>query len=173
MTAQAQETSPDAIEDVSTLETLAPDANALSRNPVQDLRGMRVARPGALAFASFDVDASLTISQDEIRSGAARAFQTADKNKDGVLSIFEQQDWAAAVGAHDGPLANSMTFDANLDRSVSVDEFAAGLLRLASAYTAPETDTLNLSDLLVAPRNGRDQGTRQSRDERRRALPPS
>ena len=120
---------------------------------------------GALVFASFDTDSSLVLTDTEISEGSVRAFKTADKNGDGKMSIFEQQDWAAAVGAHDGPLANSMTFDANLDRQVSPTEFTEGLMRISRAYIDPGNGELPLSNLLEAPAGANHQPREETIEE--------
>ena len=136
------------------LDTLPSKVLTAKAAAKRDLRGLRIARPGALAFASYDSDGSLTVSDDEIRSGAARSFSTADVNGDGFMSIFEQQDWAAAIGAHDGALANSTTFDANFDRRISEAEFIEGMIRLSHAYKNADSGVLRLSDLLEPPAGG-------------------
>lgn len=139
-------------QDAGELDTLPPRIEDGGRKGGgKDLRGVRIARPGALLLASFDTDGSMSLTQAEINAGARRVFVQADKDQSGMLSIFEQQDLAARAGSHDGPLANAMTFDANFDRQVSEDEFIAGVLRLASA-AAPETEgDLPFSSLLQAP----------------------
>ncbi len=117
----------------------------------RDLRGIRVAKPGALLFASFDDDHSFSISMAEINANAEAVFNSADTNNGGSLSIFEQQDWALAIGSHDGPLANAMTFDANLDRQVTLEEFQSGLHRLAKSYMGKDETEIEFSSLLVKP----------------------
>jgi hypothetical protein len=47
-------------------------------------------------------------------------------------------------------LANAMAFDADLDRSVTREEFAAGVTRLAAALVGPEGGDLSF-DKLTAP----------------------
>ena len=93
--------------------------------------GVKVVTPGALVFASFDANLDGTISKEEIAAGSARAFQIADRNGDGVITGFEQTDWAGVMGDPTGVLANAMTFDIDLDRSVTPSEFAAGMHRIA------------------------------------------
>jgi len=124
--------------------------------PKTDLRGVRVVRPGALLFASFDADGSLTISVDEIRSSAQKAFDRADANANGTLTIFEQQDWAKEIGASDGQLANAVSFDSNIDRQVTFEEFAAGIERIAQPYIDPEIGEIPYSNLILKP-NGEKQ----------------
>ncbi len=151
------------------LERLPPRVDGGAR---KDLRGVRIARPGALLLASFDADGSMSISRSELDSGAGRAFAVADTNEDGRLSIFEQQDWAARTGSHDGPLANATTFDTNFDRQVSEAEFVAGIHRLASPMLADATSELMFADLLEAPAGASAVDTTPQQDVRRTPSKP-
>jgi hypothetical protein len=119
--------------------------------------GVRVVRPGALLFASFDRNYDGRISSQEIEAGAAGAFAVADRNGDGAVSGFEQNDWAASVGSMNDVLSNPMTFDVDLDRSVTREEFTAGLLRIAGQL-APEG--LTFADLMKPLSRSEDQASR-------------
>lgn len=121
--------------------------------------GVKVVVPGALVFASFDATHDGIITDDEIASGAEQAFAIADRNGDGVITGFEQSDWAAAMGDPTGVLANAMTFDIDLDRSVTSSEFTAGLKRIA-AQIASEDGSLKYTDL-VQPLNRTPQQAEQ------------
>ncbi len=94
--------------------------------------GVKVVSPGALAFATFDANFDGRITVAEIEAGAAKAFVIADKNQDGFITGFEQTDWATVMGGSGDVLGNAMTFDIDLDRSVTPAEFVAGFKRLAS-----------------------------------------
>ena len=107
--------------------------------------GVRVVRPGALLFASFDQNFDGKITPAEIDAGAAGAFTAADRNGDGVMSGFEQNDWAAHMGGGADILSNPMTFDVDLDRSVSKAEFVIGIKRMASQISTSE---IAFSDLM-------------------------
>ena len=133
----------------------------------RDLRGIRVARTGALLLASFDDDHSLSISIKEIENNAISAFDKADTNNSGTLSIFEQQDWARAVGSDDGPLANTVTFDANIDRQITQQEFKAGLVRLGKSYISEGETEIQFADLLFKP-NGKKTDKRKSENKSNR-----
>ena len=166
-------TGPSTAQETETLETLSPTVPGRSRGgPPRDVRGLRIAKPGALVLASFDADASLDITEEEIRNGSRKAFGRADTDHNGSVSIFEQQDWAKATGSHDGPLANALTFDSNLDRIVTETEFTEGLLRLSSAYLNPETQTLAVADLLETPRGASQSSARAERSNPGRNEPP-
>lgn len=119
--------------------------------------GVRRVSSGALLFASFDRNYDGRITADEIEAGAAGAFAVADRNGDGVISGFEQNDWAASVGSMNDVLSNPMTFDVDLDRSVTKDEFAAGLKRIAG-QVAPEG--LTFADLMRPLSRSDDQASR-------------
>lgn len=112
--------------------------------------GVKVVSPGALVFASFDRNFDGRITLEEIDAGASVAFDVADKNKDGSITGFEQTDWAASMAGEADVLSNAMTFDIDLDRSVTRAEFAAGFKRLAGQIQ-PSSD-LTFADL-VQPLN--------------------
>lgn len=131
--------------------TGAPSPGGAFRAP----EGVKVVSPGALAFASFDRNFDGRISVAEIEAGADGAFAIADKNQDGAVTGFEQTDWAGLMGGGTDVLANAMTFDIDLDRSVTKAEFAAGFKRLASQIQ-PAGD-LTFSDLVQPLNRNREQ----------------
>ncbi len=108
--------------------------------------GVKVVAPGALVYARFDADLDGKITVAEIDAGAAVAFAAADGNNDGQVTGFEQTDWAARMGSQSDLMANAMTFDIDLDRSVTKVEFAAGFRRIAGQIQ-PNGD-LTFADLL-------------------------
>jgi hypothetical protein len=108
--------------------------------------GVKVVAPGALVYARFDADLDGKITVAEIEAGAALAFAAADRNGDGQITGFEQTDWAARMGSQTDLMSNAMTFDIDLDRSVTKAEFTAGLKRIAGQIQ-PNGD-LTLADLL-------------------------
>jgi hypothetical protein len=108
--------------------------------------GVKVVAPGALVYARFDADFDGRITRAEIEAGAAQAFVAADANGDQQITGFEQTDWAARMGNPSDLMANAMTFDIDLDRSVTKAEFAAGLVRIAGQIQ-PNGD-LTFADLL-------------------------
>jgi EF hand len=117
--------------------------------------GVKVVRPGALLFASFDKNFDGRISAEELDAGVAGAFAAADKNHDGAISGFEQNDWAASVGGGTDVLSNPMTFDQNLDRSVTKAEFTTGLKRIAGQNASAPGADLTYADL-VKPLGGKE-----------------
>ncbi len=90
--------------------------------------------PGGALILSFDKDNNELISQSELRTGINEAFDLADKNLSGYLSIFEQKEWASTLKVRDDTLANPVRFDPNLNGSISYEEFAGVILMLAKQY---------------------------------------
>jgi hypothetical protein len=117
--------------------------------------GVRMVSPGALLFASFDRDYDGRIGPAEVEAGAAGAFAVADRNRDGSITGFEQSDWAASVGAVGDILSNPMTFDVDLDRSVTRVEFISGLKRLAGQISPNE---IAFADLVKPLNQAEEQG---------------
>jgi hypothetical protein len=135
-------------QDVDRITGTGPSPGGGFRAP----EGVRVVSPGALLFASFERNFDGKISADEIAAGAEGAFIAADRNKDGAVTGFEQNDWAVSVGAATDVLANPMTFDIDLDRTVTKAEFTTGLKRLAGQLSDNNSGELVFADL-VKPLN--------------------
>lgn len=100
-------------------------------------------------LASFDADHDGIISDAELKEGAERAFTAADANGDGVITAFEQADWAQSLGGGGGVLANSMLFDADLNRKVTPQEFLAGVTRIAAEFRDPQTAQLKVERMMA------------------------
>jgi hypothetical protein len=143
---------------VEHIDPTAPFLSRMGRAP-DDVK--RVS-PGALLLASFDRNYDGKVSRAEISAAAPGVFAVVDTNKDGKITSFEQIDWAAGVGSQGEIIANPTMFDVNLDRSVTQEEFAKGLLRLADEVMGPSVQEIAFSDLmkpLSAPQPG-DDGAR-------------
>jgi hypothetical protein len=123
-------------------------AGGSPRGGMRSTEGVRLVSPGALLFASFDKNFNGKITREEIEAGAAGAFAAADKNKDGKVSGFEQNDWAASVGSLHDVLSNPMTFDIDLDRSVTPAEFSAGLKRIADQMMPAGVNEITFAELV-------------------------
>jgi hypothetical protein len=127
------------------VEQVAPPA---VRDRFEGRSDVRIVSPGALVWASFDRNLDGRVTDAEIDAVAPAAFRIADGNRDGALSGLEQGDWAASMGAAADVVANPMTFDADLDKVVTEQEFAAGLRRLSVTLKRPGSDALALRDLV-------------------------
>jgi hypothetical protein len=133
-------------------------AGDLQRGGMRAPEGVKRVSQGALLFASFDRNFDGKVTRQEIDAGAAGAFGAADRNRDGKVTGFEQSDWAAAVGSQSDVLANAMTFDIDMDRTVTPAEFAAGLKRIADQMMGVGGAEIAFSELM-RPLN---QGERQA-----------
>ena len=157
--AAAQETPgqqpPDVIQKGEVEEVAPPDeidrVVAPPRGGFRAPEGVRVVQPGALLFASFDRNFDGRISEAEIEAGAAGAFAAADRNGDGSITGFEQNDWAVSVASMNDVLSNPMTFDIDLDRSVTKAEFVSGLKRIAGQVAPGELGFADLVKPLTRP----------------------
>lgn len=110
--------------------------------------GVKRVTPGALLLASFDRNFDGKVTRAEIEAAAPIVFAVVDTNKDGKIAGFEQTDWAASVGSQGEILANATMFDANLDRTVTPEEFTKGLLRLADEVMGPSVQEIAFTDLM-------------------------
>jgi hypothetical protein len=110
--------------------------------------GVRLVRPGAMLFASYDANHDGKITDAEIDAGAAQSFAVADKNNDGAITGFEQTDWATLVGSGSDVLSNSMQFDTDVDHSVTRAEFLSGIHRLADSLKKKGESVLTYGDLV-------------------------
>jgi hypothetical protein len=118
--------------------------------------GVKVVTPGALLFATFDGNLDGAVTREELAEGALRAFRSADRNSDGLITGFEQTDWAGLMADATGVLANAMTFDIDLDRTVTQAEFTSGLRRIADQL-ADEAGVLRFTDLVQPLNRSQDQ----------------
>lgn len=90
--------------------------------------------PGGALILSFDQNDDRLVSQTELKIGIDKAFDLADKNYSGYLSVFEQQEWAYNLQVKDDTLANPVRFDPNLNGSISYEEFSSVISLLAKQY---------------------------------------
>ena len=146
--AQAQDRGPDRLPE----RTLGPNVSP---------QGVRVLMPGGLLLASYDANGDLMISPEEIREGARRSFQYADRDADGILTPLEQKDWAIRITDENDPAANPTVFDPNLDRQVLEEEFVSGMLTL-SEILADDEGNVRFEDLSRVP----DRSRRRARTAR-------
>lgn len=118
--------------------------------------GVKVVTPGALLFAAFDGNLDGAVTRQELADGSLRAFRSADRNSDGLITGFEQTDWAILMADATGVLANAMTFDIDLDRTVTQAEFTSGLRRIADPL-ADEAGVVRFIDLVQPLNRAQDQ----------------
>ena len=93
--------------------------------------GKRVALIGHGLIGGTCVNVGCVPSKALIRAAEAIHGAKAAKRFPGLSGAAQVDDWAALMAGGADVLANAMTFDMDLDRAVSKDEFIAGLKRLA------------------------------------------
>ncbi len=129
-----------------------PRAPVLLEPPDREARDERETRllPGGALLATFDTDGDQVISDAELETGIARAFDEADGNGNGRITGLEQKAWATSLPYRDESLANPVRFDPNLDGQVTREEFSQVLTALAAEYRGESDEALTFADL-VAP----------------------
>lgn len=141
---------------------------------------VKVVRPAALVFAGFDQNADYSLDRAEVRAGIDAAFNAADVDDSGSLSLVELEAWREkALGSLD-EAPHNYAFAPNFARSVSLETFRTIMQKVADTLDTNDqgiTDgKIPFSDLLRnqrAPRIQKDEGeescTSRILDERRRA----
>jgi hypothetical protein len=100
----------------------------------------------ALMFVSFDTNADLSTSADEIAAGVEREFARADANADGNLGAIEFQNWANVVlgGGQMGPYR--LDFDRNVDNTISRAEFETEIRGRVTDYDQDQNGSLSRTE---------------------------
>ncbi len=155
------------------IETVTPNV-PLARTGLSIL----VPRAGALLFAGFDRNSDYTIDRAEVASGIDAAFNRADKDASGILSLVELEGWRVAALGSEMASPTNFVFAPNFARSVTREKFKSVLDGLAGRLDEDDqgnTDgQISLADLLQSyspPRAQKDPENclARIRDERRRA----
>lgn len=138
-----------------------------------------VARTGALLFAGFDLNGDYKIDKSEVSQGIQQAFERADTDETGALSLVELEAWRVnALGSLEAT-PNNFTFAPNFARSVSLTKFREVLKKVADTLDKDADGNMDgiitMADLLKAQplrTRGRDNEddncVARIRDERRR-----
>jgi len=101
-----------------------------------------------MMFVSFDTNADLQVSGDEIEAGIAREFERADANHDGQLQPIEFQNWSNLVlgGSAMGPFR--LDFDRNVDNVITRDEFVNEIHGRVRDYDTDSNGSLSRSEFV-------------------------
>lgn len=141
---------------ISTLALAVLLANALTactsskperRGPPPNMQSGLVLKPAGLLFASFDTDQSYSVSQTELSSGLDRAFDRADDDGSGQLSLIEYQDWAAMALGAPSATPGWMQLDRDGTKSIDPIEFRSRFERIAQSYGLFDGGGIQLADL--------------------------
>ncbi|MGF1461756.1 MAG: hypothetical protein ACFB2Z_01045, partial [Maricaulaceae bacterium] len=91
-------------------------------------------------IASFDQNGDYQVDAEELDAGLTQAFETADENGDGALSLFEHEDWAALALGDRSALPGRLTLDRDSNSQISAEEFENGFRTLAQGYALETGD---------------------------------
>ena len=129
---------------VETLDQLTPDIL-----PKPSVHGpMTVVRPAGLLIASFDANRDYMVSRTEFDLGAGKAFENADENSDGNLTLFELEDWRLkALGSLDA-MPGNMSFDENYNSRITEQEFLDTLIYEFERADKDDDGMVAFSDLI-------------------------
>ena len=138
---------------------------------------IKIPRSGALLFAGFDRNTDYQIDRSEVAQGINHAFQVADKDGSGTLSLVELEAWRlAALGStHAAP--GNYAFAPNFARTVSLETFTEVLQHVADVLDTNDQGEkdgmISMADLLKDYRPTRavqkgDNCAARLREERRR-----
>ncbi len=113
---------------------------------------IQIPRPGALLFAGFDTSGDYIIDKEEVATGIIRAFEHADRNKNGILSLVELEGWRVLALGSEHAAPSNFAFAPNFNRTVTKEMFTAVLMKLADRLDKDDQSELDgkiaLSDLL-------------------------
>ena len=82
-----------------------------------------IATPVAVLFAAMDQNRDRIVTNEEKAAGIIAEWESINRDADGKVSAIQINDWSeAAMGARD-TLPGYLSFDTNLDRTISEAEF--------------------------------------------------
>jgi len=142
--AQSSETQPVSVEDEI---VRLPGQGELKPEAAKTIVGADRLISGGGLILSFDADADGRVTPDELETGVAIAFETADRNDDGRITPLEQMAWADGLPTRDTSLANPARFDPNLDRVVREAEFTDVVVSFASGLADETTGDIHVERL--------------------------
>ncbi|PHR93710.1 MAG: hypothetical protein COA69_03505 [Robiginitomaculum sp.] len=133
--------------EADTIEIIKPNAPiGSSRNSI------KIPRTGALLFAGFDQNGDYSIDTSEVSTGIDTAFDRADKDASGILSLIELEAWRIAALGSENATPTNFTFAPNFARTVSRKQFTSVLSKIAEDLDKDDQGDLDgkisMSDLL-------------------------
>jgi hypothetical protein len=109
----------------------------------------RMARPVALLFVNMDADRDLTVTAAELADGIKAEWARADKDRNGALSAFEMSDWCTAVLGDPDATPGRLSLDADVNGTVTREEFETGLKKEFAAMDRNADGRLDRAELLM------------------------
>ena len=109
--------------------------------------GAQIIAPGAILLLGFDEDGDYLIDEAEVARGLNHAFDRADQDGSGQLSLFEYRDWSAIALGSPTALPDWMTLDRNQDKTITREEFRKAFTRIAERHGLTQAHPLEVADL--------------------------
>ncbi len=116
------------------------------------LNQSKIAQPASLLFVSMDRDHDLLITSDETFDGIESEWLRADTEGNGKISSFEIDAWLTTVLGDPDAAPTRISFDVNLDGSITPNEFKVRLGDEFARLDANHDGILSRSELLATPR---------------------
>ena len=132
---------------IQTDETSLIETTKLTEEIGEGAHYTQVPRAGALLFAGFDHNNDYSIDIGEVNAGINQAFNFADKDKNGTLSLIELEVWRKIALGSENLAPHSYAFAPNFARTVTKDKFHLVLSELAKRL---DKDVQGLSDGKIA-----------------------
>jgi len=111
--------------------------------------GDKSAPPAALMLAALDTNNDQKVDRKELEAGADRAFESADTDHSGAVSIAELADWARRWLGDAYALPGHFQFDQDQNDSISREEFHITFRRLFARFDQNNDGVLDRSELLT------------------------
>ena len=124
-----------------------------------------MARPLSLVFATMDADKDRLVSASELSDGINAEWAFADHDKNGSASVIEMTNWLeASLGSRD-TLPNHLSFDKDLNGSITREEFAEKFTLEFEQLDADKDTQLSRSELFILVRARPQSGGQQNGSE--------
>jgi EF hand len=122
--------------------------------------GAMSAPPAALMLAALDTNQDQKIEKSEVEAGADRAFESADTDHNGAVSIVELSEWSKVWLGDAYALPGHYQFDEDQNDRISREEFHDMFRRLFAQFDLNTDGVLDRTELLTMsmPAMGRGYG---------------
>ena len=131
--------------------------------------GDKSAPPAALMLAALDTNNDQKVDRAELEAGADKAFDSADTDHNGQVSIAELADWARRWLGDAYALPGHFQFDQDQNDVISREEFHVTFRKLFNQFDQNADGVLDRSELLTMTLPG--HGARKGRRPRRWRIP--
>lgn len=111
-----------------------------------------VAEPVALMMVGFDRNLDAVIDRAELQGGAQRAFQAADGDGSGELSLIELSNWSETWLGSPSALPGRFNFDRDQSDTISPAEFSAEFGRQFDRFDINRDGRVTRAELLTLTR---------------------